>query len=149
MQGLSLGSLVKTTSVLKYQKMNTQDTGLDNSTTKKSSLAILRLITQERWQPDMSSETTATRSQCNLQTQFANFASYVLPLMQDCKYSYILLYSIWCEYCGQYMSVLRGEASSTPSRFNDCNVCKYGDFDLCTSRYDKGETCKVPSHTLK
>lgn len=149
-QGLNLRSPIETTSVLKYQTMNSQEPGLDNSTNEWNLLAILRLISRDRWNPDMSSESTATRSQRNMQTHFANFSSYVLRLIQDSKEnSYISLYSIWCSHCKNYISLLDGGASPTPSRLYHCGVCDHGDFDLCTACYRKGERCKVPSHTLR
>ena len=151
MQGLNLGTVVETTSVLRYDIFG-QETEYDSRTIEKNLLAISRLITRDRWQRDLSTETVATRVQSNLQAHFADFSSYILPLLQKRKENgYLSLFCIWCDYCQQYISRWFGEveASSTPSRYYHCNLCRDGDFDICTTCFGKGKRCKIPSHALR
>jgi hypothetical protein len=77
-------------------------------------------------------------------------ASYVLSAIVGHKQdSYIALLTTWCNHCLNYISSCGGKATSTPSNWYNCNICDYGDFDVCTLCYDAGKRCKERSHELK
>ena len=151
LRGINLGTIVNTSTNLEYQMFGTQDRSPGQYTVEDQLQAMAMMITQDRWQDEPFDENSATRTQHHVQARFAGFSAYILPLLkhqrEDCFIS--LGVAIWCDFCEEYFHPRRSQASSTPSEFYHCYICKGGSSDICLACYNKGMRCKVPSHILK
>jgi hypothetical protein len=141
-QGLNLGSIVETDTVLRFGDVRAPTDHSDREgPTKDQLMAMSRVMVQDRWQDEIGLENAAERADKNLWTHFADFSAYLLPLLETHKQdSYIPLYTKWCNVCGEYISE-RLKPTSNLSKLYNCEICDYGDYDICTKCYDLGNRC--------
>lgn len=148
-KGLELGSITEVSPVAKYSSMASQHSKADASTTRDKLMTVMRLLTQDRWQHDLTNETAAHRNNENSGIQFASFSSYILDMFNDHEDElYISLIHIWCDICGRVICSSEGPLSTVHSSYYFCNICVDGDFDLCIACYDGGIRCHDADHTL-
>jgi hypothetical protein len=144
--GLQLGSIVETDPVLRYEDL---DLSNREDPTQHSLMVMSRIIVQDRWQDEIGLENAAERVDKNLQIHFADFCAYILPLLETCKQgSYICLCSVWCNVCGQFICDKRKPTAELSKLYN-CQICNWGDFDMCSNCFDLGERCPDPRHKLQ
>lgn len=150
LQGLYLGPIVKTCSVLRFgNEQCPSDYARKEENIRNNLITMSKIIVQDRWQKETGLENTAERAYKSFEAHFADFSSYLLPLLKAHRQdSYIPLSTIWCDGCRQYISKRREPTSKLPKLYK-CLICSLGDFVLCTNCYDSGIRCKSGKHTLK
>lgn len=149
-EGLSLGPIMELDCTLRFGEHLDPIEGSNNAKPIKDLLMIMsRILVQDRWQEDVTLETTAKRTHENLQAHFADFCAFLLPLMKLRKQDvYIPTTSIWCNSCQEIINQQR-KTTLGLARVYNCPICKDGDFDLCATCYDLGKRCSDQTHVLK
>jgi hypothetical protein len=149
-QGLNLGSIVETNTLLKIEAGQVPTNYSDGeSSTNDYLMSMSRIMVQDRWQDPIDLENTAERAYKNLGAHFADFSAYLLPLLEKHKMdSYISVSSSWCDVCGKDITTQREPMSNLPKAYH-CHSCDGGDFLLCSECYDKGIRCEDPGHVLQ
>jgi hypothetical protein len=149
-QGLNLGPIMETNSLLRFAGEQTLGNYPDGGRfTKDHLMTMSRIMVQDRFQEPADLENAADRSNKNLEAHFADFSAYLLPLLkthgQD---SYISFCSTWCDLCHNFIAKRRDPTSNVPSAYF-CDVCNPGTFDICTDCYNSGKWCRNSEHILR
>jgi hypothetical protein len=150
-QGLFLGTIVETNTHLRLEDVSVAREGNTTRNRVRESLRELsRILVHDRWQEETGIENAAGRVSNNADAHFADFAAYLLPLLEANKHdSYVSLVSKWCSSCEKFMSTQRRPTPVPPAVGFRCPICDDGEFDLCQSCYKAGKWCKDEKHTLK
>jgi hypothetical protein len=146
-RGINIGSIKEVTSVLGYERL----VGMQQQTPKVMKNVLLtmsRLIVQDRWQEDAGDENSAQRSEEAMRCNFADFAAYLMHILEGNKSDcYVSLSWRWCDYCQGYIHDKHRPVTTLPMSYM-CQEYDCSHIDICTNCFERGQRCKSIKHVL-
>lgn len=96
----------------------------------------------------LDSEGIHQRASENVDEHFANFAAYVMKLLDGEKKSkYLSSFFVTCHVC--YKSLTAMQAYEEVQKAWNCRICHMGAFDICEECYGSGKRCLDEGHEIR
>jgi hypothetical protein len=149
--GLKLGQVDLSSSVINDPRIFREEIWENVSSVESTLMEATRILTQDRQLSIPSDENSGSRYCDEFEGHFANFLASISTMIQpDMAGSYVSFSALICDSCeGEIINYRQRTVS--PIIYYHCDLCEYGNFDLCVACYEsEGVRCLAGhDHTMR